>query len=126
MAYVLNVLQVTRLKGRATDSDIAAATGLSVTDISSVLNPFIERGDLDRVGNQVAITAAGRVRLNTLLTAERRAVDHELASAKYREFDRMNAEFKQLISDWQLIGDVHPNYHTDAEYDADVVARLVA
>jgi hypothetical protein len=35
----------------------------------------------------------------------------------------VNAEFKSLVSDWQL-KDGEPNNHEDAEYDTAVLARL--
>jgi len=47
------------------------------------------------------------------------------AGPAYDEFRSVNADFKALVTDWQLNGD-QPNTHQDAEYDAAVLARLDA
>jgi hypothetical protein len=43
----------------------------------------------------------------------------------YHQFLDLNDRFKSLCGDWQLRGG-QPNDHTDADYDRDVVQRLVA
>jgi uncharacterized membrane-anchored protein len=45
--------------------------------------------------------------------------------ASYQVFLGLNERFKALCGDWQL-HDGQPNDHSDAAYDASVVARLVA
>lgn len=124
MSYVLRVLQAARFKGRPTEPDLAAAAGLTDTALTAVLEPLLEAGELERVGVRVKITAMGRARLDELLAVERSTVDQALLRQRYLGFGAVNEDFKQLVTDWQLINGTRPNDHTDAEYDARIVARL--
>ena len=47
-------------------------------------------------------------------------------TAAYHDFRSVNADFKELVTDWQLRGGPggKPNTHDDREYDAAVLARL--
>jgi hypothetical protein len=58
-----------------------------------------------------------------LLTCERQQVDAAAVLTAYGQFRSVNAEFKTLVTDWQLRGG-EPNLHDDADYDAAVLARL--
>lgn len=124
MSQDLRILQVARLKGRPTESDLIAAVGPA--DVAAAVQTLVAGGELDRVGARIELTAAGRSRLDTLLAAERATVDRDLLRQYYLEFDAINTEFKQLVTDWQLIDGEQPNDHTDSEYDARVVAGLAA
>ena len=72
------------------------------------------------------ISASGSDRLATLLAEERKGIDPAAMAAAYDDFRAVNADFKRLVTDWQLKGgpDGIPNTHDDAEYDAAVLARL--
>ncbi|MGW5749558.1 hypothetical protein [Nocardia rhamnosiphila] len=124
MPYVLRVLQAARFKGRPTESDLAAAAGLSDAALSSVLEPLLAAGELQRAGTRVKITAAGRARLDEMLAAERATVDRARLRQRYLGFGIVNDDLKQLVTDWQLIDGTRPNDHTDADYDARIMARL--
>ncbi|MEV0367121.1 MarR family transcriptional regulator [Nocardia fusca] len=124
MSQDLRILQAARLKGRPTESDLIAAVGPA--DGAAAVQTLVAAGELDRVGARIELTAAGRSRLDTLLAAERATVDQERLRQHYLEFGAVNTEFKQLVTDWQLIDGEQPNDHTDPEYDARVVARLAA
>lgn len=123
MSQELPILRVTRFKGRPSESDLIAAVGLAEADGAAAVAALVAAGELDRVGARVELTAAGRSRLDALLAAERATVDQELVRQCYLGFDSINTDFKQLVTDWQLI-DGAPNDHTDAEYDARITARL--
>jgi hypothetical protein len=124
MQHLLRLLQSARLKGRPSESDLAAAVGLPDSEIAALLEPLVAAGEMERAGARVKLTAAGRARLDVLLAAERATIDQEWLRQRYRDFGTFNTDFKQLVTDWQLIGGAHPNDHTDAEYDARIVARL--
>ncbi|MCX0272996.1 hypothetical protein NLM24_20255 [Nocardia zapadnayensis] len=124
MPYVLRVLQAARFKGRPTESDLAAAAGLTDAALSSVLEPLLAAGELERAGTRVKITAAGRARLDEMLAAERATVDRARLRQRYLGFGVVNDDLKQLVTDWQLIDGTRPNDHTDADYDARIMARL--
>jgi hypothetical protein len=108
----LAVLQAVRLKGRVSRDDLDP----ELVD-SLIASGFL----LD--GAMVRLTPQGRERLDELLAAERSSVDAATILAAYNEFRSVNAEFKALVTDWQL-RDGQPNTHDDADYDAGVLARL--
>ena len=87
----LSRLQTVRLKGRVPRSDVEAddlvAAGLLVD------------------APMVRLTEQGRARLAELLAAERTNVDSATAAEVYERFAVINAEFKPLISQWQLTRD---------------------
>ncbi|WP_040835968.1 hypothetical protein [Nocardia brevicatena] len=123
MSQELSILRATRFKGRPSESDLIAAVGLAEADGAAAVAALVAAGELDRVGVRIGLTAAGRSRLDALLAAERATVDQELLRQCYLGFDAINTDFKQLVTDWQLI-DGAPNDHTDAEYDARIATRL--
>jgi len=72
------------------------------------------------------LTAVGREE-HRIALAEDVAGTHVAAElhSEYERFLVLNERFKALCGDWQL-RDGQPNDHSDAAYDAGVVARLVA
>ncbi|WP_328391886.1 hypothetical protein [Nocardia sp. NBC_00416] len=124
MSDELRILQAARLKGRPGESDLIVAAGSAETDGAVAVQALVAAGELDRVGARIKLTPVGRSRLDALLAAERATVDQELLRQRYADFDGFNTDFKQLVTDWQLIDGVRPNDHTDPEYDARVVTRL--
>jgi hypothetical protein len=117
----LAVLQAIRLKGRVSPADLAETLGEDQTDIVSQLTA----AGLLVEGTTLRISASGRARLAELLAEERRGLDPTVLGRAYDEFRAVNADFKALVTDWQLKGG-QPNTHQDAEYDAAVLARLDA
>lgn len=115
----LAVLQAVRLKGRVSVGDLAATLG---EDVAGTVDRLTQSGLLID-GKTLRISPDGRTRLEQLLTDERRHVDQAALSAAYGEFRAVNAEFKALVTDWQL-KDGQPNTHEDTDYDAAVLARL--
>ncbi|OBJ05333.1 hypothetical protein A5660_16690 [Mycobacterium alsense] len=124
----LAVLQAVRLKGRVQAADLPrtlAALGLDPGDIAGVVERLTGSGLLVD-GAALRITPSGRERLRALLAEERAGVDAGVVSAAYDDFRSVNADFKSLVTDWQLQGGPGgaPNAHDDAAYDAAVLARL--
>jgi hypothetical protein len=115
----LAVLQAVRLKGRISRDDLAATLG---EDVGLAVDGLVEAGLLAD-GPALRISPEGRARLEELLASERQQVDAAAILAAYGEFRSVNAEFKGLVTDWQLKGG-QPNTHNDADYDAAVLARL--
>jgi hypothetical protein len=121
----LAVLQAVRLKGRVRPADLAATLDPDLGDITDVVEGLTQAGLLVD-GATLRISPRGRARLETLLAEEREGVDSAAIAAAYNDFRAVNADFKALVTDWQLTGgpDGKPNAHDDAEYDAAVLARL--
>jgi len=118
----LTVLQAVRLKGRVSLADLAATLGEGVDEIAGSVDRLTESGLLID-GNTLRVSPDGRVRLDELLAAERTHIDTAALSAAYADFRAVNAEFKALVTDWQ-VKDGQPNKHDDADYDAAVLTRL--
>lgn len=121
----LTVLQAVRLKGRVRPADLAATLGSELGDITAIVERLSASGLLV-TGATVQISNSGRAALQELLAQERAGIDPAAMTAAYQDFRGVNAEFKALVTDWQLKGGTHgtPNTHDDAEYDAAVLARL--
>lgn len=118
----LAVLQAVRLKGRVSLGDLAATLGVGTDDVAGTVDQLTRSGLLIN-GKTLRVSPEGRARLDELLDDERRHVDQAALSAAYRDFCAVNAEFKALVTDWQL-KDGQPNTHEDTDYDAAVLGRL--
>lgn len=118
----LAVLQAVRLKGRVSPADLAATLSADPADLADTLEQLTQSGLLI-AGTTVRISPDGRTRLSELLAEERAGIDAAALTATYDEFRTVNAEFKALVTDWQ-VRDGEPNTHDDASYDAAIVARL--
>jgi len=70
------------------------------------------------------LTAEGRTAHAHALAGDVSALDLDTFSAAYQSFLGLNEQFKHLCGEWQL-RDGQTNDHTDAGYDAGVIARLV-
>ena len=121
----LAVLQAVRLKGRVRPADLAATLGPEIDDIAAIVERLSASGLLVS-GATVQISNSGRAALQALLAEERADIDPAAMTAAYQDFRDVNADFKSLVTDWQLKGGPNgtPNAHDDAEYDAAVLARL--
>jgi hypothetical protein len=118
----LAVLQAVRLKGRVSLADLATTLGEDPGDVAGAVDRLTGSGLLID-GKALRLSPAGRARLDVLLAAERRHIDTAALAAAYADFRTVNAEFKALVTDWQLKNG-QPNTHDDLDYDAAVLARL--
>ena len=119
----LAVLQVLRLKGRATAADVAVATGVPEAGIATFLGGLVASGAAREVREAYMLLPPARERLVALLDEERAAADGDALASVYDDFTAVNGDFKHLAADWQL-RDGEPNDHADGAYDAEVLARL--
>ena len=117
------ILQAARLKGRLSMAAAAASAGVS-EDEATVAVARLRDLDLLKGEPSVRCTPEGKDRLADLMAAERAEADTDALAVAYEEFDAHNNSLKRIVTDWQLI-DGAPNDHTDAEYDADIIRRLV-
>jgi hypothetical protein len=120
----LTVLQAVRLKGRVQPAELAATLGDDTAETTATVEALSAAGLLIE-GATLRLSPGGRERLNALLAEEREGIDSAAITAAYDDFRSVNADFKALVTDWQL-KDGKPNTHEDAEYDAAVLARLDA
>ena len=118
----LKVLQAVRFKGRVTEADVVASVKADPAQVTAAIEQLTQSGLL-LSGKSLRISPDGRERLNLLLADERAELNPEALLAAYNDFRDVNADFKALVSDWQ-VKDGEPNTHLDAEYDAAVLKRL--
>jgi hypothetical protein len=120
-----------RLKGFAEASGVAEVVGQQEAEAKPVLDELVAEGLASYRDGRIsgfALTPAGRAEHARLLSVElddtgtRDAVD-----AAYRRFLAHNADLLGICTSWQLRdvdGESTPNDHSDAAYDAGVVAQL--
>lgn len=125
MTERIRLLQALRLKGRARVDDLAAATGLDLEETAAAVDGLVSAGHAGEVGGRFKLSPEGRAELDELLAAERATVDSAALANLYDEFDEHNTSLKALMTRWQLKDGSTPNDHTDAAYDAAVIADLV-
>ncbi|OMC12136.1 MarR family transcriptional regulator [Mycobacterium sp. SP-6446] len=121
----LAVLQAVRLKGRVGPPDLAKTLGEELDGVIATVERLTASGLLVD-GATLKLSSSGRARLEQLLAEERKGIDSAAMAATYDDFRSVNADFKAVVTDWQLKGGPggEPNTHDDAEYDAAVLARL--
>lgn len=122
----LTVLQAMRLKGRLSPEAAAACTGRPVGEVRAEIDALVASGLATAAGTSARITPEGRTRLGALLDEERGGIDQAGLTTAYDDFDEINSDLKSVVTAWQLLDADTPNDHTDAAYDASVVARLTA
>jgi hypothetical protein len=119
----LNVLQAVRLKGRVSPADLAATVDEDPATVATTIEDLTESGLLVEGKATLKLSPDGRTRLTELLTTERKGIDTAALAAAYDDFRSVNADFKVLVSDWQL-KDGERNAHDVADYDTAVLGRL--
>jgi hypothetical protein len=118
----LKVLQVIRLKGRIAPDEVADTAREDPSAVTGAITSAIAAG-LVLEGKTIRLTPEGRARLAELLAAERNGANRAAITTAYERFRNVNADFKMLVSDWQLRNG-EPNPHDDSGYDAAVLGRL--
>jgi pyruvate,orthophosphate dikinase len=118
------ILMAARLKGRLTMDAAAASAAVTVDEATAEVDRLRGLG-LVKGDGTVRATPEGKAHVAELVAAERQKTDQDALKKAYDDFDEHNTRLKAIISDWQL-RDGKPNDHTDATYDADVLARLAA
>jgi hypothetical protein len=116
-----------RIKGFATTEVVAEVAGHDLTTAEQHLRQLQDDGlvQFREVRSLWQLTPDGRVAHAAALASDRETVDSARLGASYAAFLGLNERFKALCGDWQL-RDGEPNDHSDAEYDAAVIERLVA
>lgn len=124
------------MEGDATEGDLTDADWEYVHDLR--LRGVIENADTGPVEtliasgfatlrtNKLGITQAGRIAHSAWARCEPGSDVEDRVRRAFDRFVRLNGEFIQLCSDWQVKRGGPPNDHRDAEYDWWVIQRLGA
>jgi pyruvate, orthophosphate dikinase len=120
---VLQVLQVLRIKGRATADTLATVLD---ADVGDVIEQCEQAGLVENTRIGYRITDAGRARVDELYATERKRVEGLVVDV-YETFLPINDEVKQAVTDWQMRlvdGQFVLNDHNDRDHDNRVISRL--
>lgn len=115
-----------RIKGFAKADVLAEIADLDLDDVEPILAALAEEGlaQFREARALWQLTPDGRAQHLALLAADVGVDLRAGLSEHYEEFLAYNTAFKSLCGDWQL-RDGLPNDHSDADYDAGVIERLV-
>ncbi|MEE4108288.1 MAG: hypothetical protein V2I24_03005 [Halieaceae bacterium] len=116
------------VKKYATVDDICSLTGLEVDAVSALAAEAVTKGRASEANGKYLLTPIGQVTLKSAYSKAYRALrkDPDFIAA-YEDFERINNDLKQAITDWQTIeigGQTVTNDHSDKDYDASVIDRI--
>lgn len=122
------VLHGLAIKKHATPDDVARLVGLPLERVRHLLADAEARGKVSQAQGRYLLAPLARMTLDGEYSKFYGALrsNAEFVAA-YEDFERVNVELKQLITDWQTLeiaGSRVPNDHSDASHDARVIDRL--
>lgn len=118
------------IKKYATLDDICALTALESDTVSALAAEAVAKGRVSEVNGKYLLTPIGQFTLKSAYSKSYGALrkDNDFVAA-FEDFERINNELKQAITDWQTInvgGQTVPNDHSDKDYDESVIDRIGA
>jgi pyruvate,orthophosphate dikinase len=124
-----DVIRRLSTKGFGTGATIADALLADPEVVGKLLDQLVVDGVAASVAGAYRLTDAGKERAAELLAADRSAWGTEAAGGALDGFVALDKRMKDAVTAWQLrraAGDGEPevNDHSDAEYDAGVLAAL--
>lgn len=117
------------IKEGASLASLAAALLSTTERTGQLLAQLQDEGLVKLRGDTAQITEAGRSKGRQLLARDGEQWGRENAAAALESFLDLDPKVKELVTEWQLRvvnGETMPNEHTDAGYDASVLARLAS
>ncbi|GAC1664395.1 MAG: hypothetical protein NVS9B8_04710 [Candidatus Limnocylindrales bacterium] len=116
-------------KGFATTANLADALLSTVEAVQPLLDRMLVDGLAVTVAGAHRLTNTGRARAAEILAADRDRWGSQAAAAALDAFLELDRRMKDAVTAWQLRaaeGEPVLNDHSDAEYDARVLDRLIA
>lgn len=122
------VLHGIAIKKHATVDDVAGVTGLDQQAVQQIVDEAVAGGRVQQAGDKVMLAPAAQM----ALASEYRKAYGDLRGDKafmaaYWDFEKINLDLKQIITEWQTMtvgGEQVSNDHSDPEYDQAVIDRL--
>jgi hypothetical protein len=118
------------IKKHGDAADVAAVTGLDPARVQAFLDEAVGTGRVVKAGSKYMLTPIAQVALKTGYSRDFAAArgDEGMGRA-YDDFERINEQVKQLITDWQTLtvgGSKVPNDHSNSDYDDKIIDKLGA
>jgi hypothetical protein len=116
------------IKKHANPKDVAEIVGLDTASVEALLAEAEGRGRVAKAGGKFMLTAPAQMALRceySRVYAEQRM--SSAMNAAYDDFEKVNAQLKQLITDWQTLeigGGKVANDHSNKAYDEKILDRL--
>ncbi|MEO1081578.1 MAG: hypothetical protein AAFY29_18610 [Pseudomonadota bacterium] len=118
------------VKKYATVEDICAVTGLANDLVATLTAEAVTKGRVSEANGKFLLTPIGQVTLKSAYSKAYGALrKDDTFLAAYEDFERVNNDLKQAITDWQTIeigGQTVANDHSNKDYDASVIDRIGA
>ncbi|MEM1187144.1 MAG: hypothetical protein AAF640_11695 [Pseudomonadota bacterium] len=118
------------VKKYATIEDISAVTGLASDVVSTLAAQAVTKGRVSEANGKFLLTPIGQITMKSAYSKAYGELRKDATFlAAYEDFERINNELKQAITDWQTIeigGQTVANDHSNEDYDASVIDRIGA
>lgn len=128
MSVTFDLLHSLRVKGLAKPEVLSDLSGVPLDQLEKECSPLVDEGLVmvrsGAVGGYM-LTPKGKEEAARVLGDDDETTAATGALAEFDEaFLPHNTAFKKICHRWQMRADDQPNDHTDAEYDAEVIAEL--
>lgn len=122
------VLHGLAIKKHADAAAVAQITALAEKVAKQELDEAVAKGRVLRIGSEYVLKPAAQVILKTnYATLFRNQRENSRMQEAYAEFEAINEQLKQLMTDWQTTtigGNTVVNDHGDNDYDNRIIDRL--
>lgn len=122
------ILHGLAIKKHGDAAEVAAITGLEVARVQAGLDEAVAAGRAVKAGAKYMLTPVAQIALRAAYSRDCAAERANPVMAQgYDEFEKINTQLKQLITDWQTlpVGSARiPNDHSDRDYDDKIIDRL--
>lgn len=122
------ILHGLAIKKHGDAAEVAAITGLEVARVQTGLDEAVAAGRAVKAGAKYMLTPVAQIALRAAYSRDCAAERANPVMAQgYDEFEKINTQLKQLITDWQTlpVGSARiPNDHSDRDYDDKIIDRL--
>ncbi|MAA74071.1 MAG: hypothetical protein CMN28_05140 [Salinisphaeraceae bacterium] len=122
------VLHGLAIKKHGTPEAVAELMGLNEDRARQLMDEAVANGRVNEAGGKYMLTPMAQMSLKSAYSkeyADPRGSENFLQA--YQNFERINVDLKQIITDWQTLdvgGDKVPNDHSNSEYDEQVIDSL--
>ncbi|MDP8903709.1 MAG: hypothetical protein M3N29_00060, partial [Chloroflexota bacterium] len=124
-----DVLRALSIKGSATVEQLAEGLASPRATVQPLLDALVADGTAEKASGQVRPSARAKLEAADLFVADRSALGEPECVRLLEEFHALDRRMKQVVTAWQVRdvgGEQTINDHTDADYDARVLADLAA